>query len=371
MDVAIESIRSYTAAIPPALHGWVMLVAAIVTLSVAAKAAGAITNRYLRRLAQRTEMDLDDEMVRAAQSVVPALIVATGINLTLDGLADEKPVSLLTPTGIDMATRIVWSLALVVVALSSMRLLNLLIARTMKRLAQRARRSEEIRPLLVIAARATVVGCFVLLFLATWGQPIAPLLASAGVVGAAIAFAARESLANLFGGVSILLEGSIKIGDYIVLDNGERGEVVQIGIRSTQLKTRDDVLITIPNGIMANSMIINQSAPWAPFRVRLAVGVAYGSDLDEVEALLVREAVSNVLTLDEPEPRARVRGFGDNAVEFELLAWCGEPAERGILIHELSKAVYATLAKEGIDIPFPQRDVRLVNDATEGPPLQT
>jgi MscS family membrane protein len=166
-------------------------------------------------------------------------------------------------------------------------------------------------------------------------------------------------IANFLGGISVFVDKPFTIGDYIVLDKGERGEVVAIGVRSTRIKTRDDVLITIPNSIVANSKIINESAPMPNFRVRIPVSVAYGSDIDLVQATLLAIAGKNENVLTDPIPNVRFREFGESALNFELLCWISEPAMRGLTVHDLNCAVYRTFSETGITIPFPQRDVHI------------
>jgi MscS family membrane protein len=173
----------------------------------------------------------------------------------------------------------------------------------------------------------------------------------------AVALAAQDTLGNFFGGVSIFLDGNYRIGDYIVLDSGERGEVVQIGLRSTTLTTRDDVQITVPNATMASSKIINQSAPARPFRVRLRIAVAYDTDVERMEALVLQAAEGHPDIMEEPFPRVRFRDFGDSALAFELLAWVAEPALQGIVRHEVGLAILDAFRSEDIAIPFPQMDV--------------
>ena len=114
--------------------------------------------------------------------------------------------------------------------------------------------------------------------LLVWGINPLGWLASAGIVGIAIGFAAKDTLANLFSGLFILADSPYKIGDYINLDTGERGKITHIGMRSTRLLTRSDVEITVPNAVIANAKITNESGgPYQKMRIRLPVGVAYGS----------------------------------------------------------------------------------------------
>jgi MscS family membrane protein len=205
---------------------------------------------------------------------------------------------------------------------------------------------------------------FILFFNAAehFGIPVNAVFASAGIAGFAVAMAAKDTLSNLFGGVAIFMDRPFKPGDYIVLDDNERGEVVQIGLRSTRIQTRDDVRITIPNSIITNTKIVNQSSPQPMFRVRVKIGVAYGSDIKQVETILVEQVRSNTLAAQNPEPRVRFREFGDSSLNFELLCWAKRPHDRGRLMHILNTGIYNAFAEAGIEIPFPQRDVHLKHE---------
>ena len=193
------------------------------------------------------------------------------------------------------------------------------------------------------------------LFLA-WNINVTAWLASAGIVGLALSFAAKDTLSNLFAGVSIIMDAPYKTGDFIILDSGERGVVTDIGLRSTRILTRDDVEITIPNGVIGNGKIINEAGgPSSQHRIRVAVGVAYGSDVDQVIEVLEEVAVENNDVLVTPAPRVRFRLFGESSLDFELLVWIAKPIDRGRVKHELNCAVYKALNKYNIEIPFPQR----------------
>jgi small-conductance mechanosensitive channel len=209
---------------------------------------------------------------------------------------------------------------------------------------------------LVLTVIILAIGAYALL--QVWNIDPAAWLASAGVIGIAVGFAARDTLANLFAGFFIIADAPYTIGDYIVLGSGERGYVVQVGIRSTRLRTRDDVEIVIPNSEMANTKVINESGGVRDrYRLRIKVGVAYGSDLDRVCTLLDQIAQAHPDVARHPNSRVRNRGFGDSSVDFELLCWIADPADRGRVSHDLYMAIYKRFDKEGISIPFPQRDL--------------
>jgi len=137
--------------------------------------------------------------------------------------------------------------------------------------------------------------------------------------------------------------------------------VIKIGLRSTRLLTRDDVEITIPNAEIAMSKIVNESGgPSEKLRITAVIGVAYGSDVDQVSEVLLRTAKSVEQVVDDPEPRVRFTEFGDSALVFRVQCWVREPAMRGLCMHELNTAIYKSLNAEQITIPFPQRDVHLI-----------
>ncbi len=201
-----------------------------------------------------------------------------------------------------------------------------------------------------------LIGSYVLLMV--WGINPVGWLASAGIVGIAVGFAAKDTLANLFSGFFIVADAPYKIGDYINLDSGERGRVSAIGLRSTRLQTRDDVEITIPNGVIANAKIINEcGGPSTKMRIRVPVGVAYGPDTDQVCDLLQTIGVEHQGTSSYPEPRVRMRAFGPSSLDFELMCWIDQPEDRGRTIHLLLIQIYKTFNEHNIEIPFSKQDL--------------
>lgn len=214
------------------------------------------------------------------------------------------------------------------------------------------------RPLFQNLGYIIIIVVAVYLVFRSWHVDMTAWLASAGIAGIAIGFAAKDTLANLISGVFILADGPYKIGDYVVLESGERGKVTHIGLRSTRLLTRDDVEITIPNAIMGNTQIINESGgPYEKYRIRVKVGVAYGSDIDKVKALLMDIALQEESVCNDPEPRVRFRVFGGSSLDVELLCWVENPELRGRVLDVLNTTIYKTFNREGIEIPYSKHDL--------------
>ncbi|HEC99905.1 MAG TPA: mechanosensitive ion channel [Proteobacteria bacterium] len=332
----------------PYVHALIIIVITVIT----AKVVDIFIDRVLLKLAQKTHMEADDLIVSIIHKPICGTVILQGFREAIPYLELLKRLSIYADALLVSGIVIAW-------AITGVRLSSLFMERAVSKISDITGMGREIIPLFETIVRVLIVGTGFILILSVWNINITPFLASAGIFGVAVALAAKETLANFFGGISIFMDKPYKIGDYIILDGDERGEVVEIGVRSTRIKTRDDVVISIPNSIMANSKIVNESVPVERFRVRIGVGVAYGSDIEKGEALLVRIASDNPQVVEDPAPRARFRAFGDSALEFELLCWIKDPAYKGLVTHELNKTIYKSFAEEGLTIPFPQRDVHL------------
>jgi MscS family membrane protein len=196
-----------------------------------------------------------------------------------------------------------------------------------------------------------------LIVMAIWQINLTPLLASAGVVGIVVGLAAKDTLGNFLGSISVFLDAPFRRGDYIVLNSGERGKVIDIGLRSTRILTKDDVLITIPNSVIVNTKVVNESAPNRSMRVRVKVSVSSSSNVRQVKEALLRVANENDGVLHDPEPRVRFRSLGAGAPEFELLCWISSPGAKGRVIDELNSAILEEFSRVGIYFPTPQTEV--------------
>jgi small-conductance mechanosensitive channel len=209
-----------------------------------------------------------------------------------------------------------------------------------------------------LVGKILVIGLGSYILLIIWGIDPTAWLASAGVIGIAVGFAAKDTLANLFSGFFIIADTPYKVGDFVNLDSGDRGMVTHVGMRSTRLLTRDDVEITIPNSVIGNAKIINESGgQWEKCRIRVKVGAAYGSDANQVIDVLMKVAASHAEVAREPEARVRFRTFGASSLDFELLVWIEQPVLRGRISHELNLMVYAAFREAGIEIPYAKQDV--------------
>ena len=305
----------------------------------------------MRNLSRRTRVSFDDNVIDLLHGPIRTSVILLGLALAASLLKLQDPYRFIVFSALLSIAYLIWMLFL----LRVIRSVLAYFARDDKKLSVL---HAQTLPLFDNLAMIVIVAIAVYMVFSAWGVDMTAWLASAGIVGIAVGFAAKDTLANLFSGVFILADAPYKIGDYVVLESGERGEITHIGIRSTRLKTRDDVEITVPNSVMGNTKITNESGgPYEKYRIRVKVGVAYGSDIDRVEAILLEISAANELVCKTPEARVRFRAFGASSLDFELLCWVNQPAQRGLATHELLGAIYKRFNLESIEIPYSKHDL--------------
>ncbi|WP_411968368.1 mechanosensitive ion channel family protein [Haloferax sp. YSSS75] len=351
------------------LHGLSAVEATVLVLLVSLGGAfvmEAVVIRLLLRYTKRTESAIDNIVIQELRWPIVATISLAGIYLF-----SQVP-SVATALVVDAATLerffglpslsvglVIWAWAL-----------NNLVNRIVDEVKDKGSRYDFAPVFSNIWTLVVSIGTIgALLYL--WGIEITPLFAGAGIAGIAVGFAAKDTVANFFGGIALYFDDTYKIGDYVVLDSGEAGTVVKVGIRSTTLLTRDELLVTVPNSVLNAAKIINESAPDRRRRMKVPIGVAYGTDIDEFEEILVELALDEPLVLDAPRPRARLRQFGADALEYELVCWVNSPLKRGKATHNLNREIYKRLNEADIGIPYPQRDVHVHTEGSSTRATQT
>jgi small-conductance mechanosensitive channel len=193
------------------------------------------------------------------------------------------------------------------------------------------------------------------------GLSITPMLTALGVGGLAVALALQEPLANFFAGLFITLAGQIRVGDYVKLDSGQEGYVVDFSWRSTRLRMLANNLVVVPNSKLAQAILVNHHLPSQDLAVLVEVGVDYSSDLRHVERVVteVGRSVMQEVTgaVAEFEPFIRYHTFGDSSINFTVILRAREFVDQYVIKHEFIKRLHARFDQEGIVIPFPIRTI--------------
>jgi len=320
---------------------------------VAAKVADWIIISVLSRLASRTDSTIDDRIIQIIHKPIYYSILFMGLGISIQ-LFQLPEIITFTAKGLfKTIVVIIWSFAL--------------FHSFIHFITWYSRQSKDdsiiqvhTMPIIDNVGKVVIfiLGAFFILL--SWDVDITGLTVSATVLVGIFGFAAQDTIANLFAGFFIMADTPYKPGDYINLDGGERGYVKTIGLRSTRIMTRDDIEITLPNSLIANSKIINESGgPKEKNRVRITINVAYGSDIDQIRSVLEDIAKNSTNVCKSPNPRVRFRTFGDSGLTFQLLFWIEKPEDRGRITDELNTVIYKQFAKEKIEIPYPQRTIHI------------
>ena len=332
---------------------WVQGGAILLITFIFASSLSWLIFRILKLITSRTASYIDDRLLSIARPPVYYSLLITGFSTGIKRMPLSEKLTDYLIFGFKTLGVIIWMIALIRVSKIILQQLAWGGAGKKTRLVQ-----PQSLPLFDNVSKLLIVAIALYIIFQIWGVDMTAWLASAGIVGIAVGFAAKDTLANLFSGVFILADTPYKIGDYVVLDGNQRGKVTHIGLRSTRLITRDDVEVTVPNSIMGNSKVTNQSGgPHPKFRIRVKIGVAYGTDIDQVEEILMDIANKEPLAVKNPKPRVRFRQFGASCLDFELLCWIEDPELRGRALHKLNSAVYKRFNDANIEIPYAKQDL--------------
>jgi small-conductance mechanosensitive channel len=327
----------------------------LVVFIVAAKIVTFAIGRYFSRFAEKTESSLDDMILHAVRGPLFIGILLAGVHYAISDLTLIMPYT----GGISIVFTLIFG---VYAAFFAIRIINTFIDWYGNEVANKTHTKID-KQFLPVFKKISFVIVFGLVFLWVLGQlgiQITTLIAAMGIGGLAIALAIQEPLSNFFSGANIIIDRPIRIGDYIEMDSGDKGTVIDIGWRSTKIRNYMNNIVAIPNGKLANSKIINYHAPNKDVGFSIGCGVAYGSDLDKVERIVLQVA-KDVLKknngVESYEPKVRFNEFGDSAINFKVIMRTKSFGSQFKAKHEFIKALKKRFDKEKIVIPFPQIDV--------------
>ncbi|PCJ50674.1 MAG: mechanosensitive ion channel protein [Gammaproteobacteria bacterium] len=349
MENFINLLKDWFTILAPSTYLQALIV--LIVSYFIAKFADWLLTKILKGIASSTKNKFDDRFIELFHKPVVASIMMLGIGraIYLIDIGEEF-------TWFSISA--LWTLSIVYWMTFTLRFTRMSLTSMSVRPNQFQMVQLNTLPLFNNLAMLIIIGLATYFVFISWDINVSAWIASAGIIGLALSFAAKDTLANLFAGVFILADSPYSLGHFIILETGERGEVTHIGIRSTRILTRDDIEITIPNAIMGNSKIINETGGLnTKTRIKIKVSVAYGSDLKEVRALLMNAAQTNDAITQIPEPRIRFRSFGDSGLQFELLCWISQPVLRGRIIDSLNTDVYNAFIESNIEIPYPKTDI--------------
>jgi small-conductance mechanosensitive channel len=311
--------------------------------------------RFLNRWAQKTETELDDIFLAVLR--IPSIYWCIALGLYVAIGTSELPAQYTVYFLKAIHVLVILSVTLVLADVSS-RLVTYSI--------QKAEIPIPITGLSQTIIKVAVLTTGALILLGTLGISITPLITALGVGGLAVALALQDTLSNLFAGLHILIEKSVRVGDFVKLESGEEGYIADISWRTTRIRMLPNNLVIIPNNKLVQSIITNYDLPEKRMALLIPIRVSYDADPHQVEKILVDVAVEGAKEipgmLSDPAPFVRfIPGFGDSSLDFTLICQVKEFVDQYLVQHELRKRIFKRFKQEGIEIPFPIRTVYVKN----------
>ena len=312
-----------------------------------------ITFKLLHKWAEKTETKLDDIIIKSFK--IPSIYWCLAIGLYIGVDISELP---------KIYTFYVHKAIHVIIILSITIATANLLGKIFRNYVQKLDLPIPTTGLAYGLLKVTILIIGFLIILSTLGISITPLITALGVGGLAVALALQDTLANLFAGIHILMEKSIRVGDFVKLETGQEGYIEDITWRTTRVRMLPNNIVVIPNNKLAQSVVINYYLPEKRMSLLISIGVSYSSDPEKVEKILIEEAKKAVGEvpglLGDPEPVVRfIPGFGESSLDFTLICQVQEFVDQYPVQHELRKRIFKKFREEGMEIPFPHRTVYL------------
>ena len=318
------------------------------------KVLGFILQKVIPLFTSKTKTDLDDEILRRASKRITLIGLFVGLRFAIGEFNIIESVEA-TLEGVFLTLIIIVSAVLIYYILDAV----IVIGFTEFGKKSKVKINESLVQFFHSIVKIIVYVAAFLIILQSWGVEIGPLLAGLGVAGLAIAFALQSTLSNVFGGISMLLDKSIQVGDVVKLDADTGGKILRINLRSTKVLTFDNELIIVPNAKLAEGNIQNIALPEPTARVVIPFSVAYGTNIDKVKKIVLAELKKIEHFIEDPEPSVKFLVMNDSSLDFKAYFYADSYKNKLGAIDEANTRIYNALNKNNIEIPFPQMDVNL------------
>jgi small-conductance mechanosensitive channel len=314
-----------------------------------------IASRLLARLVRRSETQADDLLVEVVARALPWWLAAAAA-MTMVRIGPTSPALV---QGVDRAAQVVITMAV-----------TFAVAAFVAGLLER-----QVLPIGGVGATTltrkllwwVVIVVGIMVSLSGLGVEITPMLAALGVGSLAVGLALQPTLTNVFAGFNLSLAQRMRVGDFVRLEGGQEGRIVDIGWRSTEIRSIGDSIVLVPNAKLAEIIVVNYSLPGEEVALPVEIAVSFESDLDAVERVTLEEATRVQRETEgavvDHVPLVRIVGFGDSAIRLLVVLRARTYPDRQVLTHAFLKRIQARYRAEGIEIPYPQRVVRTLTGA--------
>ncbi len=334
---------------------WLLALSIFVAFYILAAIFVYVIERYVRSFVKKLPHgDFGDLLLSTTHRPIRTLLLLIGLRLAV------VPLALAEKYGV-VINRVLDTLVLIVVTYLVIIVTRVILTSWGKQWAAKTKTKldDQILPLMksTFDVLLSVIGF--LLMLDVWKINIGPFLASLGIAGIAIGFAVKDSIANIFGGIQIVLDRNITVGDAVDI-GGVAGSVKDIGMRTTKIRTYDGNTVFYPNAKLAESVIINMNKrPHHRSRFTVQFGVSYDADPVKVETAIKKAAKGAKLILQDPAPTIFFDTFGDSAMTFKVMYWVKSRSDKLEADRALKHNLLKEFKKARIEMPFPTLDINI------------
>jgi len=313
--------------------------------------------RVSKRLAGGSASELTDRILARVSAPAALLVNCTGLYFAIKRLPFPPRLEV-------AASGLLFVVNVTILATIVYRVLDEVLHRYGERVAG-PEMSRQLVPLVQKLCSIFLFGTALIITLKHFNYDILSLVTALGVGSLAIGLAAKDTLANMISGFTLMLDRPFRIGDRIQLGS-QVGDVIDIGLRSTKIRSLDNTYLVVPNSELCNTTLINLAFPDALGKGKIEVGVAYESDVRQVKELMLQCARSVEGVLNDPPPEAYFFTFGDHALKLTLFFWVEHYTEVGVALDRVNCAIMDSFRQHGITIPYPTRTVLLEKDPSHG-----
>ena len=338
---------------------WINLVISIVLVLVLYRFGMWVVRSILRRIVLRTPTDLDDRFLADTDPQIRWLITVLVIEISLLRLQ-------FLDISIKMFIRdTTFVLYILIFAIITWKLVNFGLEHLEDRLSQQmdANQVTTLIQLVGWLVKFLVVFVYFTILLDHFGISITALAAVIGIGGLALSLAAQDTIADFISGIIILLDQPFRIGDRIQIDSIDTwGDVTEIGLRTTKIRTRDNRLVMVPNSTIGNSPVVNYTYPDPRYRIQIEVGIGYGQDIDDIRKVIT-ETVGKIDGVLKDKPvDALFLEFGETNMLFRIRWWIDSYVDTRRMFDTVNQALYTALDGAGVEMPFTTYDVNIKFD---------
>ena len=341
--------------LPAWLHdNWILALIVFLGFFILSRLFVYVISKLILAMASKTQTKLDDQLVDRSNGPASWLLIFIGVKLAIPFLEYQNGFT-------ELINKTTTSLIYISAGILIISIIVVLIDYWGLRIAKKTKSSmdDALVPLFRKTTKAVLLVLLAIMVLDLWGVNVAGLLAGVGIAGIAIGFAVKDSLSNIFGGVSLILDKSINVGDKIALEDGTVGRVYDVGIRATRIKTYNNEILVVPNGAMSTMRIKNYNQPDMRARVAIPIGIEYGADPEKAKKVAIAEIKKIKDILSDPEPSAILLELGDFSLNMKAFFWVDNISKVYPKKEEALIRIYKAFNKNKIGIAFPTQTVHV------------